>query len=60
MTQQTPTELDSKDQIDSLLDISTLLNTGLDRKSLSICVDLLESGVNPHALAIVVKELNKN
>ena len=37
--------------------MSTLLNTGLDRESLAICVSLLESGVNPEALALVVREL---
>ena len=40
-------------------DISDLLNTGLDTESLHICVQLLEAGVNPEALAAVVKELRK-
>jgi mitotic-spindle organizing protein 1 len=60
MTQDEPKQLQDKETMDALLDISTLLNTGLDRKSLSVCVDLLETGVNPQALAIVVKELNKS
>ena len=37
--------------------MSRLLNTGLDRETLSILVTLCESGVNPEALAVVVKEL---
>jgi mitotic-spindle organizing protein 1 len=42
-----------------LFDISRLLQTGLDRETLSILVDLTESGVNPEALATVVKELRR-
>lgn len=42
-----------------LHEISTILNTGLDRKTLSILVELIESGVNPEALAAVVKELRR-
>jgi mitotic-spindle organizing protein 1 len=40
-------------------EISRLLDTGLDRETLSICVSLLESGVHPDALAAVVKELRR-
>uniref|UniRef100_A0A4W3III3 Mitotic spindle organizing protein 1 n=1 Tax=Callorhinchus milii TaxID=7868 RepID=A0A4W3III3_CALMI len=39
--------------------ISRLLNTGLDMESLSICVRLCEQGINPEALASVIKELRK-
>lgn len=35
-----------------LTEMSSLLNTGLDREALSICVSLCESGVNPEALAV--------
>ncbi|KAK3672324.1 hypothetical protein LTR78_007864 [Recurvomyces mirabilis] len=42
---------------DILHEISTLLNTQLDRQSLSYCVSLIENGVNPEALASVIKEL---
>jgi len=38
-------------------EISKLLNTGLDRETLTILISLCESGVNPEALAAVVKEL---
>ena len=42
-----------------LHEISIILDTGLDRKTLSILVELIESGVNPEALAVVVKELRR-
>ena len=37
--------------------MSSLLKTGLDRESLSLCSQLLDQGVNPEALAAVIKEL---
>ncbi|GAB5033317.1 Hypothetical protein NocV09_01300580 [Nannochloropsis oceanica] len=40
-------------------EISNLLNTGLDRQTLAILVNLCEAGVNPEALALVVQELRK-
>ncbi|RKP27707.1 mitotic-spindle organizing gamma-tubulin ring associated-domain-containing protein, partial [Syncephalis pseudoplumigaleata] len=42
-----------------LHEISTLLNTGLDREQLGLCVKMCERGVNPEALAAVVKELRR-
>lgn len=42
----------AKDVVDVLNEISTLLNTGLDRTTLSLCVSLIENGVNPEALAV--------
>lgn len=60
MTKEEPNQLQAKETLDALLDISTLLNTGLDRNSLSVCIEMLESGINPQALAVVVKELNKS
>ncbi|KAG8854605.1 hypothetical protein FRB96_007475 [Tulasnella sp. 330] len=42
-----------------LHDLSELLNTGLDRETLATCVRMIESGANPEALALVVKELRK-
>lgn len=35
-----------------LYDISQLLNTQLDREILATCVSMIESGVNPEALAV--------
>lgn len=42
-----------------LFDISQLLQTGLDRETLAVLVGLTESGVNPEALAAVVRELRR-
>ncbi|CZT24562.1 probable Mitotic-spindle organizing protein 1 [Ramularia collo-cygni] len=47
----------ARETIDILNEISTLLNTQLDRHTLSYCVSLIENGVNPEALATVVMEL---
>lgn len=35
-----------------LYDISQLLNTQLDKETLALCVTMIESGVNPEALAV--------
>lgn len=48
-----------RETMDVLLEISRLLNTGLDMESLSICVRLCEQGINPEALSLVIKELRK-
>jgi mitotic-spindle organizing protein 1 len=40
-------------------EISRLLDTGLDKETLSILIALVETGVNPEALAHVVKELRR-
>ncbi len=42
-----------------ICEISNILGTGLDRETLSVLVGLLESGINPEALATVVKELRR-
>lgn len=41
------------------MEISTLLNTGLDRATLQILVELVEQGIHPEALARVVLELRR-
>ncbi|XP_046294492.1 mitotic-spindle organizing protein 1-like [Marmota monax] len=48
-----------KETMDVLLEISRILNTGLDMETLSICVRLCEQGINPEALSSVIKELCK-
>jgi hypothetical protein len=35
-----------------LYDMSQLLNTKLDRETLVLCIQLIENGVNPEALAV--------
>ncbi|KAI0343263.1 hypothetical protein BDW22DRAFT_1329450 [Trametopsis cervina] len=42
-----------------LYDISQLLNTQLNKDTLAVCVNMIESGVNPEALAAVVQELRR-
>ncbi|XP_003218709.2 mitotic-spindle organizing protein 1 [Anolis carolinensis] len=48
-----------RETMDVLLEISRILNTGLDMETLSICVRLCEQGINPEALSAVIKELRK-
>ncbi|EEU43922.1 uncharacterized protein NECHADRAFT_29629, partial [Fusarium vanettenii 77-13-4] len=38
--------------VDILHEISTILNCHLDRRTLSICISMIERGVNPEALAV--------
>jgi len=49
----------AREVIDILAEISTLLNTHLDRTTLSLCVSLIENGVSPEGLASVIRELRK-
>ncbi|KAH7971358.1 hypothetical protein HPB49_022397 [Dermacentor silvarum] len=48
---------DGVDGLRVLLEMSQLLNTGLDAQSLALCVKLCETGANPEALANLIKEL---
>jgi mitotic-spindle organizing protein 1 len=43
----------------ALYQVSQLLNTGLDRETLAQCISLCEAGVNPEALAAVIRELRR-
>ncbi|KAJ7252729.1 mitotic-spindle organizing gamma-tubulin ring associated-domain-containing protein [Mycena haematopus] len=45
--------------LDILHEMSQLLNTGLDKETLTTCVRMIESGVNPEALAAVIQELRR-
>lgn len=47
----------AKEIIDVLHEISHLLNTGLTRTQLSLSVSLIENGVNPEALATIIKQV---
>ncbi|SCZ90519.1 BZ3500_MvSof-1268-A1-R1_Chr1-3g02039 [Microbotryum saponariae] len=47
----------ARESLDILLEMSTLLNTGLDRTQLALCIKMLEDGVNPDALATVIRDL---
>lgn len=41
----------------TIQELSSLLNTGLDKESLAICVSLIEAGVNVEALKVCLLEL---
>ncbi|VDD79425.1 unnamed protein product [Mesocestoides corti] len=43
-----------------LQEISALLNTGLNNEELLMCFKMLESGVDPTALALLVKQLKRD
>ena len=42
-----------------MFEMSLILNCGIDQRTLSILASLIENGVNPEALAAVVKELKR-
>lgn len=42
-----------------MFEMSQILNCGIDQRTLSILASLVENGVNPEALAAVVKELKR-
>jgi mitotic-spindle organizing protein 1 len=45
--------------LDVLYDMSQLLGTQLDKETLATCIGMIESGVNPEALAAVIQELRR-
>ncbi|KAJ3798347.1 mitotic-spindle organizing gamma-tubulin ring associated-domain-containing protein [Lentinula aff. detonsa] len=45
--------------LDILYEMSQLLNTHLDKETLTTCVRMIESGINPEALAAVIQELRR-
>ncbi|KAK7486695.1 hypothetical protein BaRGS_00022096 [Batillaria attramentaria] len=49
----------ARETLDTLMEMSKLLNTGLDSDTLALCVRLCENGVNPEALALVIQELRR-
>jgi len=49
----------SKEIMETIEEMSTILKTGLDAETLAICFKLLENGVNAEALAKVVIGLRK-
>ncbi|KAG1146920.1 hypothetical protein G6F37_000861 [Rhizopus arrhizus] len=51
--------LEVKETIDILHEMATILNTGLDRDTVALCISLCERGANPEALATVIKDLQE-
>jgi len=54
-----PTGPTPAEALDVAFEINKILDCGLDKESLSVCIALLETGVNPEALAEVIKRLRK-
>jgi len=50
---------ESTEAIDILFEIAGLLNCGLDRQTLSILLSLIQQGVNPESLSMVVREIKR-
>ncbi|CBZ54465.1 UPF0582 protein C13orf37, related [Neospora caninum Liverpool] len=50
---------DPQETMEILMEISALLNTGLDSTTLQILVELVEQGVHPEALSRVVLEMRR-
>ncbi|KAF7809751.1 mitotic-spindle organizing protein 1B-like [Senna tora] len=49
----------ARESLDLAFHMSNVLDTGLDRHTLSVLIALCDLGVNPEALAAVVKELRR-
>ncbi|KAL0404787.1 UNVERIFIED_CONTAM: Mitotic-spindle organizing protein 1B [Sesamum radiatum] len=49
----------ARDSLELVFHMSNILDTGLDRHTLSILIALCEMGLNPESVAAVVKELRR-
>ncbi|KAF7120779.1 hypothetical protein RHSIM_Rhsim13G0121200 [Rhododendron simsii] len=49
----------TRESLDLAFHMSNILDTGLDRHTLSVLIALCDMGLNPEALAAVVKELRR-
>ncbi|KIY52996.1 hypothetical protein FISHEDRAFT_34213 [Fistulina hepatica ATCC 64428] len=49
----------AQETLNILYDMSQLLNTQLDKETLATCIQMIESGANPEALAAVIQELKR-
>lgn len=49
----------ARESLDLTFHMSNILETGLDRHTVSVLVALCDLGLNPEALAAVVKELRR-
>ncbi|KAJ7583218.1 mitotic-spindle organizing gamma-tubulin ring associated-domain-containing protein [Mycena floridula] len=58
-TQEADRLSSAQQTLDILYEMSQLLNTQLDKETLTTCVRMIESGVNPEALAAVIQELRR-
>jgi hypothetical protein len=64
LTNQTNTgSADTRDAMEALQvveDISNLLNIGLDKETLTICIRLIENGINPSTLAHGILDIKRD
>ncbi|KAA0051413.1 mitotic-spindle organizing protein 1A-like [Cucumis melo var. makuwa] len=49
----------ARESLDLTFHMSNVLDSGIDRHTLSVLIALCDMGVNPEALAAVVKELRR-
>ncbi|KAK4759726.1 hypothetical protein SAY87_022857 [Trapa incisa] len=49
----------ARESLDLAFQMSNILDTGLDRHTLSVLIALCDLGLNPEALTAVVKELRR-
>ena len=49
----------ARESLELAFQMSNVLETGLDRHTLSVLIGLCDLGLNPEALAAVVKELRR-
>ncbi|KAI8344591.1 mitotic-spindle organizing protein 1 [Chlamydoabsidia padenii] len=59
MSSSSSSNTEVKETIDILYEMSSILDTKLDKDTLALCISLCEKGVNPEALAEVLKNLQK-
>ena len=52
--------LDPTKVFEDAYEMSKILKTGLDRETLARCMSLIEQGVNPEGLAMVIRDLKSN
>ncbi|KAL6337632.1 hypothetical protein AAG906_037225 [Vitis piasezkii] len=50
----------ARESLELAFHMSNILDTGLDRHTLSVLITLCDLGLNPEALAAVVKELQES
>ncbi|CAD8116896.1 unnamed protein product [Paramecium sonneborni] len=48
---------EAQETLEIIHEMSQILNCGLDRQQLAVLVSMIENGVNPEALALVVNEM---
>ncbi|XP_076471962.1 mitotic-spindle organizing protein 1-like [Babylonia areolata] len=54
-----PKVSNARETLETIIEMSRLLDTGLDAETLALCIRLCECGVNPEALSQVILELRK-